>query len=108
MSHDAHTKEFLQPCKIESSNILGLVHGALQGKMLPKTVKIIREAGYELKNKREVMSLKENHANECRELLQSILPLPLQRFFKHFKKKKPVLETYTAEIKDQMRLMGLQ
>ena len=107
MSRYAHTQDFLQSCKIESSNILGLVHGALQGKMLPKTVDIIRAAGYELKNKREVMSLKDNIANERKEWMQSVLPLPLQKFLKHFKKGKPVLEKYTAEIKAQMSQMGL-
>lgn len=107
MSRYAHTQDFLQSCKIESNNILGLVHGALQGKMLPKTVDIIRAAGYELKNRREMMSLKDNIAHERKEWLQSILPLPLQKFLKRFKKSKPVLEKYTDEIKAQMSQMGL-
>lgn len=108
MSRDAHTEQFLQYCKIESSNILGLVHGALQGKMLPKTVDIIRASGYELKNKREVMSLEENKANERKEWLKAILPLPIQNFIKHIKKNNSVLEKYTAEIKAQMNLMELK
>lgn len=104
----AHTVEFLNYCKIDKSNKLGLVHGALQGKMLPKTVSKLEATGYKMKNQREVMSLKDNYLNELKDKLKGILPLGGQRVVKKILKTESVIERYEKEIEQEIINMGIK
>lgn len=107
-SRMAHTSEFLSHCKIETSNALGLVHGALQGKMIPQTIDVIRNAGYEMKNKRPTLSVKYYESYEKKERLKAIIPYPMQKILKKYIRMNSILEKYDEEIKKQMCIMGIE
>lgn len=103
----SHTKEFLDQCKIDVSNVLGLIHGALQGKMIPPTIEKLRQLGYEMKNKREVLPDSAYAAHERKAKLKARIPLPLQRVIKRMFRINSVTDRYNDSIVKQMNEMGL-
>lgn len=103
----SHSKEFLDQCKIDVSNALGLIHGALQGKMIPPTIEKLHRGGYEMKNKREVLPDSEYAAHERKAKLKALIPLPLQRIIKKMFKTNSVTGKYDDAIVKQMNEMGL-
>ena len=103
----SHTKEFLDQCKIDISNILGLNHGALQGKMIPETIEALQRKGYHVKNNREIMSVSECAVHKRKMKLKAMTPLLFQKIVKKFFKTKSVIERYKDEIAAQMSNMNL-
>ena len=103
----AHTKEFLKQCKIDVSNILGLIHGALQGKMIPPTIEKLQQNGYAIKNKREILPRSAYSAHERKAKLKAYIPLFLQKIIKRIFKISSVTDKYNDDIVNQMKEMGV-
>lgn len=103
----SHSKEFLDQCKIDVSNILGLIHGALQGKMIPETIETLQRKGYLVKNNREIMSVSECAVHERKMKIKAMTPLFIQRIVKKLFKTKSVIERYKDEIAAQMSNMNI-
>ena len=102
-----HTKAFLEPCKIDISNRLGLIHGALQGKMIPQSIEKLRQNGYAVKNHRDTMSRADYAKHERKARLKAYLPLPLQRIIKKVFGFHSITEKYHSVIISQINKMGL-
>lgn len=94
----AHTKEFLENCYVDKRNPLELKHGALQGKMIPDTIKYFDNVGYTMNNKREVLSSSIYRKHKLKSKIKNLIPLPLQRFIKRHFRTKSVIEKYNEEI----------
>ena len=103
----SHTKQFLDQCKIDVSNELGLIHGALQGKMIPPTIEKLRQNGYDMKNTREVLSQSAYAAHERKAKLKAYLPLFLQKVIKRLFRIDSVTDRYYDDIVKQMKVMGI-
>lgn len=103
----SHTKQFLDQCKIDVSNVLGLIHGALQGKMIPPTIEKLRQNGYNMKNNREMLSQSAYAAHERRAKLKAYIPLFLQKMIKRLLKIDSVTDRYYDDIVKQMKVMGI-
>lgn len=107
-SKKAHTKEFLDKCKIDDSNYLCLQHGALQSKMLPTTIAYYEELGYKMKNQRPILD-EEAYQKHLRKIkIKTMIPAFIQRIIKCFVKTNSVIERYKEDISKQMDLMKLQ
>lgn len=106
-SRMAHSIEFLSHCKIETSNTLSFVHGALQGKMIPQTIDCIKRCGYKMKNQRPMLSASYYESYERKEKLKSLIPFSLLKVIKKIIRKGSVLTKYEDEVVRQMELMGI-
>ena len=106
-SRMAHSLEFLSHCKIETSNTLSFVHGALQGKMIPQTMECINRCGYKMRNQRALLSASYYESYERKEKLKSLIPFSLLKLLKKIIRKESVLGKYDEEIDRQMKLMGI-
>lgn len=103
----SHTKEFLDQCKIDVSNILGLIHGALQGKMIPPTIEKLHQLGYDMKNTREVLPASAYSAHERKAKLKAYIPLCMQKLLKRVFKINSVTDKYKDAIVEQMNNLGI-
>lgn len=99
----AHTKEFLDGCKVDMSNFLGLKHGALQGKMIPSLVRYYKRIGYTFKTQRSQLPLSAVFKHQIR----SHIPVSVLAFLKKFIKNKSVTSRYIAEIDKQISILKL-
>lgn len=68
-------------------NILNIKHGALQGKMLPNTVKYFDRIGHPLSTSREIMSSKEYARYYIKQFGKDVVPKPAVRLAKEIAKK---------------------
>lgn len=107
VSHDAHKKEFLSLCMKVNSNPLHLMHGALQGKIVPDTMSYYDNIGYEMKNKREVLDLSTYKRHQLKSTVKSLIPVKVQRLLKKLFGSNSVYGRYELEIKREMNNMGL-
>ncbi len=103
----AHTEEFLNGTCVDNSNPLQMYHGALQSKMLPKTVEHFASVGYTFKNKREILSSKQIKKHDFKKLIKKTLPIWAQNFLKKVFKTNSVLERYNQEISAVMSELGI-
>lgn len=103
----AHTVEFLNKCKIDDSNYLGLQHGALQGKMIPTVISYFSALDYKMRNTRPILDQHayQKHLNKIR--IKSMVPLCIQKIIKKLFKTNSVIERYRKEIEEQMFIMNL-
>ena len=92
--------DFLSKSLVDYTNPLKLVHGALQGKMLPNTVKKLQMSGYKLTTQRAVLTKKENAKHEFKKLVHKMVKiLNLNRIVNKIKKES-VLDKYAKEIEE--------
>lgn len=66
----------------DARNILNIKHGALQGKMLPKTVKYFEKINEPLSTTRELMNSKEYYKYFIKQFGKDIIPKPAVKFAK--------------------------
>lgn len=89
---------FLERCVVDYRNVLNLRHGALQGKMLPRTVKILKKEGYTLTTPRTQLSFKKNFLRVMRRgILKVLSVLHLDKMLKRMFQK-GVLDRYGKDI----------
>lgn len=91
-------RSFLERSVVDYRNPLHLRHGALQGKMLPRTVKILKKEGYTLTTPRTQLSFKKNSLRLIKKGVLKVLSVlhldkPLKKIFQ-----KGVLDRYGADI----------
>lgn len=92
-------EEFLKKSVIDYSNVLQLRHGALQGKMLPATLKEIHACGHTMHSKREVLSAKQRAVHKLKQFAHRVFEVvPMPSFLKKQAKKHSVLEKYADSI----------
>lgn len=101
-SQYAHSKEFLDKCRVDYRNVLGIRHLALQGKVLPSVYQDFVNNGYVFKNQRETLTEAEWRKHLIKVKLKNIVPLRLQQWFKSIFKTKSVVERYKKEIIQEM------
>lgn len=104
-----HTEEFLKGCYIDYRNLLCLYHGALQGKILPRTYKHFSKQGYKLKSKRDILSMKREMLSLGKTQIKGIIPFSIQKKIKTILKKRSssVIERYNDEIHRLIKEMDL-
>lgn len=98
-SKRVHTYNFLKCCVKDTRNILGLQHGVLQGKMLPRTVEYYRNIRFPLTSSREIMRKKDFNMYVLRSKISAIVPKNFHNVLKKFFSKGTVLDKYSNEIK---------
>lgn len=103
----AHTNEFLSKCRIDFNNILGLRHGAVQGKMLPSVCKAFVQQGYSFKNKRGQLSGLKYIMYSIRQKMGEYMPLSFLRFVRR-RLGKSVVEKYRREIEYYMKINNIE
>lgn len=105
-SQYAHSDEFLSKCRIDFKNILGLRHGAVQGKMLPNVCAAFAKQGYVFKNKRGQLSRLKYNIYQLRQKFVEYVPMAIMRFVRRCSGKS-VVEKYHTEIEKYMKLNNL-
>lgn len=107
-SKKAHGANFLSKCVVDKNNVLGLYHGALQGKMLYSTVNYFKSQGYTMFNKRDVLSKNAVAKHLCKQKIKSLLPLSIQKVIKRMFNTNSVVERYKTEIDFQMKKLNME
>lgn len=106
-SRKARTKHFLKDCYKDYRNLLCLYHGALQGKMLPKTYKHFSKQGYHFKSKREVLSRKKEFISLGKTQIKGLIPYRFQKRIKGLTNNNSVIERYNQDIYRLIKEMDL-
>lgn len=76
-------EEFLSKSLVDYRNVLNLKHGAVQGKMLPKTVKVLKKNGYLLTSPRGKLSKKQLFVRFVKGIVRKVFTvLPAPKFVK--------------------------
>ena len=107
-SKEAHTEQFLRVCKVDTSNILALRHGALQGMMIPDTTKLLITNGYKMKNKRVSISNNKYFIHKIKSKVKAMIPLSIQKILKRVYKGHSVLDKFHDDIIHEMAAMNLK
>lgn len=102
-----HSTNFLEGCIVDNRNILSIHHGALQGKLIRKTYNYFKKNGYKLKNKRHLLSLKEEKFYELKKLCSNIFPKYFRDKLKAQQKDNLILKKYEDEIEKLITEMNL-
>lgn len=102
-----HTNEFLKGCYFDQQNTLCLVHGAIQGKFLPRTKKIFLEKGYNFQTNREVLDKKSCIKQRIKILLIDIMPMSMRNAIKKYFKSMSVTGKYAEEIDKEIKILNL-
>ena len=108
MSRDAHKLDFLSQCYYVKSNPLSLMHGALQGQIVPDTAKYYQNEGYLFKNHRSVMDEVAYKRHQFKSKMKSVIPLSLQKVLKKLLNMESVYGRYSREIAIEMKRMNLE
>ena len=104
----AHSKNFLDRCRICLSNPLVLRHGAVQGKILPNVYADIRKSGYEFKNHRGVLDEEQYKKHLRKQKMKGLIPRSVQKLIKKVINSSSVVDRYKDEIIDTMSKMGIE
>ena len=107
-SKDAHKEEFLAKCKLDTSNFLHILHGALQGKMMPNTVRAYQNIGYTLKTTRPVLSRKVQIVHNYKAKLLTLIPIWDQKMMRKVLHRSSVIDKYEQEIISEMQIMNIR
>ena len=105
-SKTAHTDAFLAKCRVDYNNILGLRHGAVQGKMLPNVYKDFAKQGYSFRNQRCLLSGFEYYKYIFRQKIADNVPLSILRIMRRMLGKS-VVEKYHKEIDEVMEMNNI-
>ncbi|MCR5639678.1 MAG: hypothetical protein K6F97_12700 [Lachnospiraceae bacterium] len=98
-SKKVHTKRFLQGCVKDTRNILGLKHGVLQSKLLPRTVDYYKGIKFPLTTTRTVMSESDFKKYVMRSRISAVIPKALHSLLKKITSKGAVLDKFSDEIR---------
>lgn len=98
-SKKVHTKRFLQGCVKDTRNILGLKHGVLQSKMLPRTVEYYKRIQFPLTTTRAEMSESDFKRYVIRSKVSAVIPKALHSSLKKIISKGAVLDKFSDEIR---------
>lgn len=93
-------EEFLKYSVVDYSNVLNLRHGAIQGKMVPKTVNIINKTGYKFYTNRELLPIKKIAFNGIKRMGHRFFYIFRLEKLKNILKKDSVLDKYEKDIKE--------
>ena len=93
-----HTKQFLNGCVKDTRNILGLKHGVLQGKMLPRTVEYYKNIRFPLTSSRDIMSERDFRQYVLKSKVSASVPRNIHKSLKRLISKGAVLDKYSSEI----------
>lgn len=104
----AHTDNFLKRCIANTKNPLSLLHGALQGRIVPSTYSRLIDQGYTFSTKRDVIPLDEYRKHLFKIKLRGLFPYWLQRMIRVFIKKKTIVGKYDNQIKHIIESRGLE
>ncbi len=107
-SKTAHSPEFLEKCRVDFSNPLGLRHGAVQGKMLPNVYADFEKQGYTFKNRREVLAGGAYRKHLLKNRMKSLIPKPFRQMIRKVTASQSVVDRYKDEILRQMQENGLK
>lgn len=102
-SETAHTREFLDRCRVDFENALQLRHGALQGKLIPDVCEDIRRQGYSFKSDREILGTWAYQKNQLKSRVKSALPKSAQSALKRLLGTQSVVDKYRDQILRQMQ-----
>lgn len=97
-SKAVHTQQFLKGCVKDTRNILGLKHGVLQSKMLPRTIEYYKSIRFPLTSKREVMSESDFSKYVLKSKISASIPKCIHKILKKIVTKGAVLDKYANEI----------
>lgn len=106
-SRKAHTVDFLRGCYSDYTNILHLYHGALQGKMLPRTYSHFVKSGYTFKNQRKILSSGQEFKDHLKNQLKGLIPVKVQRFIKECQNNNSIVEKYSSKVERLIASMNL-
>lgn len=90
---------FLKYSVLDYSNPLNIRHGAIQGKLVPNTVKLISKCGYIITTSREILPYKYVIKNQIKRFGHRVCMIPGFSIIRKVFKKDSVLERYSEEIK---------
>lgn len=107
-SKEAHTYEFLKRCMTANNNPLRLLHGALQGQMVPDTIKYFNSISYDMHNRRETMPFNVYRLHQYKSALKGFIPLIFQRIIKKVFNVDSVYGRYSKAIAEEMNRMGIK
>ena len=103
----AHSKDFLKDCIVNTNNPLAILHGALQGKIVPTTSQTLFENGYQLSTNREVIP-KFIYKKYLRKIkIRGLLPYFMQNMLRKIINHKSVLDKYNIEIDAIIKERGI-
>ena len=91
--------QFLKYSVLDYSNPLNLRHGAIQGKLVPNTVKLIRKCGYSITTSREILPHKYVIKHQIKNFGHRVCMIPGLSIIRKIFKKDSTLERYSEEIK---------
>ena len=99
----AHKDPFISWCRIDVSNMLGLLHGALQSMMIPETLTYYQKIGYQMKNKRPVMSQWAFFKHRFKSFVRITLPKGVRNKIKKVFGGESVIDRYTLQAFEEMK-----
>lgn len=91
-------ERFLDRCLIDHNNPLNLRHGALQGKLVPKTVRALNRAGYKFTTDRQKQPFKSVFIHQVKKFGHWVVRTFKLNFIAKMFKKKSVLNRFATEI----------
>ncbi len=107
-SKTAHKDPFLSWCRIDVGNKLGLLHGALQSKMIPTTLAYYQGIGYKMKNERPVMGKWSFFKHRLKSYVRITLPACVRVQIKKLIGGESVTDRYTEQAFEEMKRMNLK
>lgn len=107
-SRVSHTKDFLANCAIDTSNPLSIIHGLVQGKMLPTTYRFFCTAGYSFLGEYVLMPLSECRKRRIKVFFISFFPRSLRHFLRKVLKKKSLTDKYNDTIYYLIKVLNLE
>lgn len=90
---------FLKYSVLDYSNPLNLRHGAIQGKLVPNTVKLISKCGYSITTSRDILPRKYVIKHQIKNFGHRVCMVPGFSIIRKIFKKDSTLERYSEEIK---------
>ena len=106
-SMEAHKQYFLDKLRIDYRNLLQLHHGAVQGKLLPSTVRYFRNRGYILKSPRHELKGKQYAGYIIKRIILFLLPCSFKKLIKKKFYANSVIEKHSEEINKMMDKMHI-
>ncbi len=103
----AHSEQFLKGCYIDYRNPLNIYHGALQSKLLNKTVEHFTNKGYKFKSKLPLISKCAERKHTIKKIFKLLCPNSVQKLIKKNISTTSVVERYDKDIDQLIIKMGL-
>lgn len=107
-SKDAHKKEFLEKCRVDYNNPLGLRHLAIQGKLLPNVYEDFVENGYRFKTQRKMLDKKTCNKIKVKQFIKRRSPAFIQKLCKSLFSGDSIVEKYKDDIAAEMNYLNIE